>query len=233
MQAGVEQCDDGNQVNTDACVGACKTAVCGDGFVQRGRRAVRRRQPEQRRRLLEHLHAQLDDLPQRRGRAVDRPQRPAKVCDHPGNAVCEQDQVTLCPLNWHLCSVKELNNRNTGWNYATAGKVVVGEIYCRSGNAGAGHLSLGPYDNYTNLGNDAILNCGYGSSRATCPANYGCNEQQVEALCCAPAALCGNGVINAPEEECDDGNQVETDNCLNNCSFRNPTQNGLNGTGCN
>ena len=30
-----EQCDDGNQVNTDTCV-ACKAAACGDGFLQQG-----------------------------------------------------------------------------------------------------------------------------------------------------------------------------------------------------
>ena len=28
-----EQCDDGNQINTDACTTVCKTAQCGDGFV--------------------------------------------------------------------------------------------------------------------------------------------------------------------------------------------------------
>lgn len=28
-----EQCDDGNLDNTDACVGTCTNAVCGDGFV--------------------------------------------------------------------------------------------------------------------------------------------------------------------------------------------------------
>jgi cysteine-rich repeat protein len=31
-----EMCDDGNMVNTDACVGLCKNAVCGDGFVRAG-----------------------------------------------------------------------------------------------------------------------------------------------------------------------------------------------------
>ena len=31
-----EQCDDGNLVNTDACTGVCRTAVCGDTFVQAG-----------------------------------------------------------------------------------------------------------------------------------------------------------------------------------------------------
>jgi cysteine-rich repeat protein len=31
-----EACDDGNAVNTDACVGACQDASCGDGFTQAG-----------------------------------------------------------------------------------------------------------------------------------------------------------------------------------------------------
>ena len=35
MSAG-EECDDGNNVNTDACVALCKKATCGDSFVQAG-----------------------------------------------------------------------------------------------------------------------------------------------------------------------------------------------------
>src|SRR6187431_3324345 len=31
-----EMCDDGNVSNTDACVGSCVTARCGDGYVQAG-----------------------------------------------------------------------------------------------------------------------------------------------------------------------------------------------------
>ncbi|HEY0136660.1 MAG TPA: DUF4215 domain-containing protein, partial [Nannocystis sp.] len=36
VQAGVEQCDDGNVVATDACTGTCATAKCGDGIIQAG-----------------------------------------------------------------------------------------------------------------------------------------------------------------------------------------------------
>jgi cysteine-rich repeat protein len=35
-QAGVEECDDGNMVDTDMCLNTCKTAKCGDGKVQMG-----------------------------------------------------------------------------------------------------------------------------------------------------------------------------------------------------
>lgn len=34
--AGSEVCDDGNLVDTDACLGDCTLASCGDGFVQQG-----------------------------------------------------------------------------------------------------------------------------------------------------------------------------------------------------
>ena len=33
---GDEMCDDGNDIDTDACTSACKSAACGDGFVQAG-----------------------------------------------------------------------------------------------------------------------------------------------------------------------------------------------------
>ena len=33
---GVEQCDDGNDDNTDACLTTCVAATCGDGFVELG-----------------------------------------------------------------------------------------------------------------------------------------------------------------------------------------------------
>ena len=34
--AGVEECDDGNDIDTDACLSTCKDAVCGDGHVHEG-----------------------------------------------------------------------------------------------------------------------------------------------------------------------------------------------------
>jgi cysteine-rich repeat protein len=49
VQAGVEQCDDGNAVNTDACVAGCKAAKCGDGFVLAGRSSATTATRQQRR----------------------------------------------------------------------------------------------------------------------------------------------------------------------------------------
>lgn len=36
MREGTEECDDGNEENTDACTNVCRNAVCGDGIVRTG-----------------------------------------------------------------------------------------------------------------------------------------------------------------------------------------------------
>ncbi len=147
----------------------------------------------------------------------------AVVCDDPTNTVCEQDAATLCPTGWNLCSYEQHQNRKAGWTYPVGnGTVVVGEIYCRGPNvnSGAGHFTVGPYDNPTSLASDLPFNNGYGSSRPSCTSNYGCNEQTVQAMCCAPTPSCGNGVVDSPEEACDDGNLDDTDACLSTCTFR-------------
>ena len=36
VQAGLEECDDGNDDDSDGCLTSCRLARCGDGFVQTG-----------------------------------------------------------------------------------------------------------------------------------------------------------------------------------------------------
>ena len=36
VHAGVESCDDGNDVDGDACLNSCRVAFCGDGILQEG-----------------------------------------------------------------------------------------------------------------------------------------------------------------------------------------------------
>ena len=152
------------------------------------------------------------------------------ICKDPGYNTCEQDMGNLCPSGWHLCSYQEFNHRNDGWNHtSTTSHRALGVIYCRNGG-GAGHYTVpdAPHGNW-NMGQDEQLNCYYGSSRPECTAGYGCNEKQSEALCCAPGPSCGNGKIDSPEEACDDGNNSNSDACLNNCTLRTP---GGGGTNC-
>ena len=143
------------------------------------------------------------------------------ICDDPTNGTCEQDFEQLCPTNWHLCQVAELNNHSAGWSYSASGSTpALGVIGCRGGG-GAGHL-------YTSgvMSSVHAANCSWGSSRPSCTASYGCNEMQAMALCCAPRSSCGNGVVDSPDELCDDGNTNNADDCLNNCSWRFPAAHG-------
>lgn len=155
------------------------------------------------------------------------------VCNDESNVTCEEDFGTLCPAGWDLCSQPQHNNRNDGWDLPVGGgaDAALGAIHCRGGGA-AGHYSVGPYDGITNINQDAPLNCGYGSSRASCPSGFGCNETLARALCCEPDPLCGNGIVDGIEEECDDGDLDNENDCLNNCAWRIPTANGLAGIGC-
>ncbi|MFT4622622.1 MAG: hypothetical protein ACI8PZ_001278 [Myxococcota bacterium] len=151
------------------------------------------------------------------------------VCDDPGDFTCEQDFGTLCPVDWKLCSPEQYNARNDGWAFAVPAEKALGTIYCRGdGGGGAGHFSV-TYTGIATLGEDEILNCGYGSSLPSCATGYGCNEQSSKALCCAQDALCGNGIVDGPEELCDDGNDDEDDDCLKNCSWRVPGLHGFGG----
>jgi cysteine-rich repeat protein len=143
------------------------------------------------------------------------------VCDDPTDTVCEQDGETLCPAGWGLCTREQHINRNTGFDFAVRAVVVVGEIHCRT-SGGAGHYTLSS----GNLNQDSSLDCAYGSSRESCETGYGCNEPNLNMLCCAPTPSCGNGVVNAPEELCDDGNASEVDECLNSCGWRVPGNHG-------
>ena len=91
----------------------------------------------------------------------------------------------------------------------------VGEIYCRQ-SSGAGHFALGivGWPSTILLTTDESRNCWHGSSRPHCPTTYGCDEKHVTALCCSPSPKCGNGEVDDPTEECDDGD------CLSTCTFR-------------
>ena len=151
------------------------------------------------------------------------------ICDISNNSVCEQDFETLCPTGWHLCTHSEFNNRNDGWTHTVyEPERALGVRYCRS--SGAGHFTIPDASSGSSalLGNDEVHNCYYGTSRPECTSGYGCNEQEAQALCCSANPLCGNGMVDSVEENCDDGNNNDGDACLNVCDYRQPSGSGTN-----
>ncbi len=184
-----ETCDDGNLIPGDGCDGSCQQEIA-QGTCSVGANLI-----------------------------STAPSGTMVLCDDPTDSTCEQDNGSLCPVGWHLCSRDEFNNRNGGWTYPYSGTKGLGTIHCRNGG-GAGHFTLYYDSGITNFGQDSSYNCGYGSSLPICSSNYGCNETQHWALCCKPSPSCGNGVVDSPEEICDDGNFNETDACFKNCTTR-------------
>lgn len=154
------------------------------------------------------------------------------LCDDPADGTCEEDFATLCPAGWDLCTHLQHESRRAGWTYDLGSQRALGELYCRP-IGGAGHFTVPDTGGSSSVVGDAVpFNCYYGSSRPSCTASYGCNEQDSQALCCAPTSTCGDGVVDSPEEDCDDMNSDETDACLNTCAWRVPTSHGYTGTNC-
>ena len=235
MTAG-EVCDDVHQTTT--CDADCTAASCGDGFTN----GTAGEQCDDGNLVADdgcdatcHIEIGPGDCNAPYTTLSTAPSGLMVQCDDPTNSTCEEDMEIMCPPGWGLCSRLQHVNRNDGWNVpvGVAGIVALGEIYCRQGmGSGAGHYTLGVYDFVDNLEDDPPVNCGYGSSRTSCPSGFGCNELSSTAICCVPTPSCGNGVVDSVEEECDDGNANDDDACLNSCSWRVPADNGLFGVGC-
>lgn len=115
-----------------------------------------------------------------------------------------------------MCSGSEFNARNKDWKYAPV-KQVIGMVRCLVPGPGAGQLSFKPPTMETDIlkencdgpsGNIAM--CGGGDNLS--------GEKFTYALCCAPLVTCGDGKLD-PEEQCDDGNLIETDGCTPTCAL--------------
>merc|ERR1712080_659942 len=97
------------------------------------------------------------------------PRHDMVLCKDETQQTCEKDFESLCPTGWNLCTPKQFNNRNTGWNYNWwqdgAGQPR-GAIYCYYDYGEAAHYAIG-YSNPV-LNTDQQLNCNWASSRPGC-----------------------------------------------------------------
>jgi len=133
------------------------------------------------------------------------------ICEDPDHATCEESFASLCAPGWHLCSAREHMARNDDWIVTLTEQRALGVVRCRNAG-GAGHYTV------HNPGADGTDNCQVGSSRAECPSALGCDEAHELALCCARVPTCGNGIVDDPYEECDDGNDSDADSCSRHCA---------------
>ena len=225
LPGAVDPCDDGNTCTTDTCAAGLGCAhapvpdCCGNGVTDAGEECDDGNQVDGDGCDMACQEVEVSSCADGADTVSVAPAGTMMLCDDPTDVTCEEDFATLCPTGWHLCSREEFNARNEGWTHPYASTKGLGTIHCRN-SGGAGHFTLFYDSDITSFAQDSTVNCGYGSSRESCPSTYGCNETQHWALCCAPGASCGNSVVDSPEETCDDGNDDETDDCLKNCTTR-------------
>jgi cysteine-rich repeat protein len=136
----------------------------------------------------------------------------AGLCDGVGK------QCDVCVPNTKTCvgsSVKTCNGEGQGFDTAacpSARPLCTGNGSCvectqASECPAAGECSVA-------MCNAASGSCGTMIKASGTPCSVGiCDGKGV----CGPAPTCGDGVKNQASEECDDGNRIERDDCLNNC----------------
>ncbi|HEU5179235.1 MAG TPA: DUF4215 domain-containing protein [Candidatus Polarisedimenticolia bacterium] len=169
---GGEECDDGNNIDTDGCHNNCTLPTCGDGIVGN---------------------------------------TPGETCDPPGSTptVPAGNTNTCRPLGDAQCTYCGDNVVNDGEQ-------------CDDGN----HVDTDGCHNDCTLPScgDGMINqsgcaetCDTNAFPAGAPSSHGtCRPGP----CGNPAActFCGDNMVNG-DEQCDDGNNVDTDGCRNNCTL--------------
>ncbi len=214
-----EACDDGNGSDTDACLTTCAAAVCGDGHVRAGVEVCDDGNSSNADGCLNDCTAaacgdaavwagveQCDQGSANSDTAADacRTDCTAPSC---GDSVTDNGEV--CDdgnsSNFDLC-LSDCTAAVCGDGYVQAGAEECDDANaddsdaclsdCRSASCGDGYLQTG------------VEEC----DSAITPDN---NDLLCDSNC--SFATCGNGLINAGEE-CDDGNEINSDSCLNDCS---------------
>ncbi|HLC19986.1 MAG TPA: DUF4215 domain-containing protein [Candidatus Nanoarchaeia archaeon] len=204
---GLEQCDDGNQDNNDACRNNCERARCGDAIVWTGQE------------MCDDGNSNDNDVCRNGcvnafcGDGVLLSGR--EVCDDGNQA---NDDACLNTCNLAVCGdgilrtgVEQCDDSNTVNTDSCA--------FCRIAVCGDGFVQSGveQCDDRNTLSNDG---CSVMCVTETCTDGIR-NNHEMGVDCGGPCAACtivtcGNGIIEAGEQ-CDDGNTAPNDGCSSSC----------------
>ncbi|MCL4226428.1 MAG: DUF4215 domain-containing protein [Myxococcales bacterium] len=245
---GPEQCDDGNSSNTDACLNTCRTATCGDGYLQAGVEACDDGNTINTDGCVGACQlAVCGDGYVRTG---------VEECDD-GNQVNNDACSNACVASscgdgivqaGEECDDGNLIETDACRNSCLAarcgdGVVQAGVEACDDGNTintdactatcqvavcgdGILHVGVEECDDANASNTDACVEgcvaavCGDGYVRAGVEGCDDGNDDNSDACTNAcVSSTCGDGVIQAGVETCDDANDVDTDGCRNNCTL--------------
>ncbi|HVV88610.1 MAG TPA: DUF4215 domain-containing protein [Kofleriaceae bacterium] len=209
-----EACDDGNQVDTDACTNVCEAARCGDGIVEAG-------------------VEECDDMNMVNTDACTNACKHAVCGDGivgPGEECDDGNQVDTDACT-NACTNAVCGDGIVGPGEACDDGNMVNTDGCTNACAlptcGDGIMQAGEACDDGNQSNtDACLNtcmnatCGDGFVRAGMEQCDDGNMANTDACLntCANAS-CGDGFVHMGVEQCDDGNMVNDDACTNACTM--------------
>ncbi len=195
-----EQCDDGNQSNTDGCLNSCKLAVCGDGFMQIGAE-------------------QCDD-----GNTVNGDGCSATCAIEPPPASCGNGKVE----SGEVCDEGPLNGTPNHCNGVCLGTtssvcgnniVEVGEA-CDDGNTTDQGTCNSTCSSLTICGDAVVQNPDGIGIAEQCDDGNQSNSDACLSSC--KLAKCGDGFVQLGTEACDDGNTMNGDGCSATCTIEIP-----------
>ncbi len=241
-QAGYEQCDDGNDDDTDACRNDCTSAFCGDGILRTD---------------LADGDEGFEQCDQGEANSDDEPNACRMNCQSPSCGDGTMDEDESCDDGNEIdtdvclndCTVAgcgdgirrtDLADGDEGFEQCDQGEANSDDepnacrMNCQSPSCGDGTMDEGEgCDDGNEIDTDACRNdctsafCGDGILRTDLAdgdegfeqcdqgeANSDDESNVCRMNCQSPS--CGDGTMDEGEA-CDDGNQIQTDDCLSNC----------------
>ncbi len=209
VQSSYEECDDGNDDNTDSCTNSCEDATCGDGYVQSG----------------EECDDGNDDNTDSCTNACEAATcgdgivQAGEECDD-GNSDNTDSCTNACEAatcgDGYVQSGEECDDGNNIDDDSCSNSCTI--VGCGDGIVQSGEeCDDGNDDNTdscTNACEDATCGDGYVQAGEECDDGNDDNTDSCTNAC--EAATCGDGYVQAGEE-CDDGNDDNTDSCTNAC----------------
>ncbi len=213
-EEGFEACDDGNADNTDGCVEGCVFAACGDGFLQDG-------------------VEECDDANTDPGDDCDSQCRieacgngrvdAGEECDD-GNQVDRDDCRLSCRRN-RLPTLVSVAITPPALTYGSSATCTPSGAqdeeddqisYAFQWTVNGNELSTDQQITVTHAPG-TVLVCLVRPNDYQCALSNNC-AQWVPSSQVVVGHRCGDNHVHDGVEACDDGNQVQTDNCLNDCT---------------